>query len=123
MPGSNLLSAVSAAPKILYSGQLAATTDATLYTVPTSGSTVIKHGTVCNISASSVTITAISVVPSGGTASGVHRVVSGYVLAANDTLSLTDYLAGCCLSAGDSIHAQAATAAALDIIITGVENS
>lgn len=119
--GDNVLTATVAAPKVLYSGQLANTTDNSLYSPAAGKSAVIKHATVCNTTGGAVTVT-VRVVPSGGSADGTHVILSGYSLAAGDTLPLSDYLEGCCLAPGDSIHAQAGTANAVDVVISGVEN-
>jgi len=113
----------SALPKVLYSGQLTDTTEDVLYTAPTPGSAVLKHGTACNISAGVVNLS-LSILRSGQTlGTGAHRVINGYQLAAGDTLSLADFIAGCCLGPGDFIAAQGSVANALDIVISGVEST
>jgi hypothetical protein len=50
---------------------------------------------------------------------GTHNVISGYSLAANDTLSLKDYLAGAVLASGDQIWVSAGTANAVTVVISG----
>lgn len=66
--------------------------DTTLYTVP--GASVTKLATIslCNGTASPAAVS-VSVVPSGGSIDGTHRVLSNFALAANDTISHEDVLA------------------------------
>lgn len=110
-------------PQVIFSGQQADTTEDTLFTCPANSTAIIKHGTVCNTSSSSVNVS-ISVLRSGqATGTGQHHVISAYPLAAGDTLSLTDYLGECCLQPGDFITAQASVAAAVDIVLSGVVSS
>lgn len=47
----NLIGTTSITPQILYSGQLSATTDTTLYTGAASTSTIVKYSAICNTSA------------------------------------------------------------------------
>jgi hypothetical protein len=62
----------------------------------------------------------LSIVAAGGTlGDGTHRVIHGYTLAANDTLSLKDYIAGAMLGPGDIIAGYASLAGAVDIVATG----
>jgi hypothetical protein len=61
----------------------------------------------------------LSLVPTWGTADGTHSVISGYTLAANDTLSMRDYLTGAVLGLGDEIWITAGTANAITGVITG----
>jgi hypothetical protein len=62
----------------------------------------------------------LSLVQAGGTVGdGTHRVISGYSLAANDTLPLKEYIGGAMLGPGDRIAAYAGTATAVDLVITG----
>lgn len=78
-----------------------------------------KSPVAANTTAMAVTVY-LSVVKTGGTiGDGTHRVISGYSLAANDTLSLHDYLASAMLGPGDAITAYAAAAGAVDLVITG----
>lgn len=121
MASSNLMLVTSMLPKVLYSGQLAGTGDVVLYAAPSPGSALVKHGVACNTSGSSVLLT-LRVVPSGGSVDGTH-IALAYSLPANENFPLADFLGGCCLGPGDAIHAQAATGAAVDVVITGVENT
>jgi hypothetical protein len=104
--------------QILYSGQLATTTSTAIYTVPASTTVKLSTGTVCNTSGLPVTVS-VSLHKVGDTADGTHRVVSGYSLAAADTLSLRDYLSGAMLAEGESVNIIAGTAAVLDVVLTG----
>lgn len=119
MAGTDLLAATHLTPQVLYSGQLPDAADHALFTVPAAESAVVKHAVACNTSGASVTLT-VSIVPSGGAADGTHRVLSAMPIAAGDSLPLTDLLGEACLGTGDSIHAQASAATAIDLVITGV---
>lgn len=118
MPAPNVLSLASLTQALLVSQQVTSTTEATVYTVPANKAVKIGQGTLCNVTASPVTIS-VSVIPSGGTADGTHRVISGYTLAANDTLPLGEYLGGHMLGPGDFISVLAGTANAVDVVISG----
>jgi hypothetical protein len=108
--------------QILFSGQITATTATTVYTVPASSTVKVATMTVCNTTASPVTVQ-VGLIPSSGGADGTHSVVAGYSLAANDTLSLRDYLNGAMLGPGDMISVTAGTANALDVVVTGTVSS
>ena len=118
MANPNYLTTTSMQGQILCSQQLASTGETTVYTVPASSTIKIAQGSLCNVSASAVTVS-VSIIPSGGTADGTHRVIASYSLAANDTLTLKDYIGGALMGPGDFISVNAATAAAVDVIITG----
>jgi len=118
MAGQNILVAASISPQVILSQQLG-TAETALYTVPAATSVKIAQGSLCNITATAV-IVYLSIVKTGGTVGdGTHRVISGYSLAANDTLPLRDYLAGAMLGPGDIIAAYAGTASAVDIVLSG----
>lgn len=106
----------------LYSGQLSTTSATTVYTVPSLSTAKIATMTLCNTSASSVSVT-VQVLQSGQSADGTHAVISGYSLTANDTLSLKDYLGGALLAAGEAIAVTAGTANVVDVVITGAVSS
>lgn len=108
--------------QIIYSGQLTTTAATSVYTVPTSATAKIASGTVCNTSASAVTVS-VSLHRVGDTADGTHRVISGYSLAPGDTLSLHDYIAGAMLGEGESVNVTAGAANALDVVLTGAVSS
>jgi hypothetical protein len=116
--GQNVIVATSISPQILVSQQLG-TSDAAVYTVPASTSVKVATASVCNITASAVTVN-LSLVQTGGTlGDGTHRVIAGYSLAANDSLSLKDLIGGAMLGPGDRIAAYAGTATAVDLVVTG----
>src|SRR4051812_38004223 len=92
--------ASSLTQKLIASMQLASGAN-TVYTVPADCAAKIATAALCNTSASSVVVS-VSVVPVGGTVDSTHRVVSGYPLAAGDTLDL-DSLRGLMLGPGDFI--------------------
>lgn len=79
----------------------------------------ITGGSLCNTTAAAITVY-LSVVIRGGTVGdGTHRIISGYSLAANDTLPLASYLGGMTLGTGDKISAYAG-AAGVDLVLTGL---
>lgn len=124
MAGTNLMDpALVSSPRVLYSGQLADTNEDTLYTAPAGGSCVLRHGTLTNVTGAAVNIS-LSILKAGQTAgSGQHRILYNYALPAGDTLSLLDYLGGACLGPGDFVTGAASVASAIDVVISGVENS
>lgn len=118
MAGQNVIAAASISPQIIVSQQLG-TSDAAIYTVPASTSVKVAQASLCNTTASAVTVY-LSLVQTGGTVGdGTHRVISGYSLAANDTLPLNGYIGGAMLGPGDKIAAYAGTATAVDVVVTG----
>jgi hypothetical protein len=115
MSGNNELS-WNASPKLITVPL--GTSEAALYTVA-GREFELSHGTVCNTTASALTVY-LSLVPAGGTpGDGTHRVIAGYSLAANDTLSLRDYLAGAALGPGDAVYGYASAAGA-DLVLSGL---
>jgi 3-oxoacyl-(acyl-carrier-protein) synthase len=108
--------------QILYSGQLSTTSATTVYTAPASTTAKIATMTVCNTSASAVTLT-VQLLQSGQSADGTHAVISGYSLGANDTLSLTGYIGGAMLATAEAISVTAGTANVIDVVITGAVSS
>jgi hypothetical protein len=114
--GTNLLG------KILASGQVAsANADTTVYTVPASTAVKIASGLLCNTGSSSATVS-VSVVPSGGTVDGTHKVVDSYPLAAHDSTVITE-IVGAMLDAGASISVRSSQATSVDYLFTGAESS
>ena len=110
-------------PGVLVSQQLG-TSEVAVYTAAANVHAVeVAHGTLCNTTASAVTVY-LSLVKAGGTVGdGTHRVISGYSLAANDTQSLKDYLAGALLGPGDQIAAYASAAGSVDLVVSGTVSS
>jgi len=74
--------------KVLGQSNPSATTATTLYTVPSSTSTVVSTITVCNQAASAATFR-IAVRPAGATLASQHYIAYGSTVAANDTTALT----------------------------------
>jgi glucose-6-phosphate dehydrogenase assembly protein OpcA len=74
--------------KVLAQSNPSATTATTLYTVPSSTSTVVSTITVCNQAASAASFR-IAIRPAGATLATVHYVAYDVALAANDTTALT----------------------------------
>lgn len=121
MSGQNIIGAVSVAPQVLVSAQLGVV-DSAVYTVAVAQSVKVGQATLCNTTTSPVTVF-LSIVKSGGSVDATHRVISGYSLAANDTLALASYVGGAMLGPGDMVAAYASTAAAVDLIVTGTVQS
>jgi hypothetical protein len=100
---------VAQAHKVLGQSNPAATTLATLYTVPASTQTVVSTLTICN-TASSATTYRIAIRPSGATIATQHYIAFDAALPANDTVTLT---LGIALAATDvvSVYAGATSVA------------
>lgn len=122
MAAPNILSNNSTVAKVLVSQQVTATTETALYTVASGQSITIKSGVLCNVSGSAVTVS-LSVVQSGSSADGTHRVIAGYSLAAGDSLDLRGYLTGAVLGDGDLISILVGTGNAVDVVLTGLVSS
>jgi hypothetical protein len=122
VPTPSYLSLNQMIGQILYSGQITPTSATTIYTVPASTAVKISQGTMCNTSASAVTVS-LSLVPSGGTDNGTHSVVSGYSLIAGDTLPLSTYIKDVMMGPGDFISVVVSAANVIDVVITGAVSS
>lgn len=113
--------------KVLAIGQVAsANTDTVIYTVPGSTATKVLTFSLCNVSASPVTITKVGIWPTGATSDGTHHQIAGYSLAAGDTISAQDVLAwaaGLVLDAGARIVLNVSASAAVNYLATGAESS
>lgn len=110
------------AGKILASGRVAsANTDTTIYTVPASTAVKLASGVLCNTGGVSATVS-VSVVPSGGTVDGTHKVVDSYSLAAHDDTTLPE-IVGAMLDAGAFVSVNVSQAAAVTFLLTGAESS
>lgn len=118
MPAPNVLALASLTQALLVSQQLTTTTETTLYTVPANKAVKLAQGSMCNTSAGVVTV-GIAIIPAGGTADGTHKVISGFKMDPNDTLSLGEYLGGHMLGPGDFISAIASIANVVDVVISG----
>jgi hypothetical protein len=93
--------------KVLAQSNPSATTATTLYTVPSSTSTVVSTITVCNQAASAGTFR-IAVRPGAATLAAQHYVAYDVAIAANDTTAIT---LGLTLATTDvvTVYASAAT--------------
>ncbi len=118
MATPNLMSAASLVETLLCSVQLPDTSANTVYSVANNAGIKLATAAICNTAGSPVNVS-VNVVPSGGTAQVSNRIISSYPLAAGDTISLTPYLAGMMLGAGDFISVTASTANAVNVILTG----
>jgi hypothetical protein len=92
--------------KVLGQSNPAATTAATLYTVPSATQTVVSTITVCNQAASAATFR-IAIRPAGATLAAIHYVSYDSTVAANDTTALT---LGITLAATDVVTVYASSA-------------
>ena len=92
--------------KILGQAAPGATTDTTLYTVPSAKQAVISTIVVANRSASAVTYR-IAIRPAGATLANLHYVAFNVAVGANDSTTLT---LGLTLSTTDVITVQGSTA-------------
>jgi glucose-6-phosphate dehydrogenase assembly protein OpcA len=91
--------------KVLAQSNPAATTATTLYTAPSSTSTVVSTITVCNQSSTARTFR-IAVRPAGATLAAQHYVAFDTAIAGNDTIALT---LGVTLATTDIITVYAST--------------
>lgn len=121
---NNIMAATVAAPQVLVSQQLAAT-ETTQYTSPTSPATAsgtkISTATLTNTNAiggAAVTVS-LSVLKTGQTADGTHRVLAGLSLAGGESTVLAE-LVGVFLGPGDFISAIAGTASVVVLVVSGV---
>lgn len=93
--------------KVLGQSNPSASTETTLYTVPSSTSAVVSSIAVCNQAATSATFR-IAVRPSAdGTTTAKHYLVYGTTVGANDTVVLT---IGVTMATGDKIQIIGSTA-------------
>jgi hypothetical protein len=79
---------MAATYKVLGQSAPSATTATTLYTVPSSTSSIVSTLTVCNRDSSSGTFR-IAVRPSGASLANQHYIVYDSTIAANDTVTFT----------------------------------
>jgi len=118
MPNPDFKQGTSLLGKILASSQVAAaSTNTTIYTVPTGSAVKVATFSLTNVTGSAVVVS-VSVVPLGGTVDGTHKIVSSYSLAANDTTKITE-IEGAMLDAGAFISINASTITAIDYLLTG----
>lgn len=114
---------MTATLKILASGQIAGTSNTTIYTVPNATTCKLASAALHNMTNIPVTVS-VSVLPAGSAVDFTHRVLTNYVLNAYDTITAEDVLAGLrgvMLGAGDFISVLALTGTSVDFLLTGVE--
>ena len=97
---------MAATYKVLGQSAPSATTATTLYTVPSSTSTIVSTLTVCNRDTSAGTFR-IAVRPAGASLANQHYIVYDSAIAANDTVTFT---LGITLATTDVITVYASTA-------------
>lgn len=107
---------------VIAGGQIGSTTEAAVYTVPASSQVKVATFSLCNVGASSVTVS-VGLVPSGGTVGdGTHRILTGYSLAAGETICQDDVLTaikGAMLPTGAMIAVAASVVSSVDWVLTG----
>ena len=110
------------AGKILASGRVAsAASDTTIYTVPAASATKITSAVLCNTGGATATVS-VSVVPSGGSVDGTHKVVHNYPLTSGDSMVITE-IVGSMLDTGAFVSVNSSQAAAVTYLLTGVVSS
>lgn len=119
MATPNLTSITTVTPGVLASQQLASG-DTSIYTVGASKAAKVAKLVLANTSTTASVTVSVSVVPSGGTLDGTHKLVSGFVLAANDSTVITE-AEGLWLGAGAIVSCNASTAALVDVTLSGLE--
>jgi len=92
--------------KVLGQSNPAATTDTTLYTVPSATETVVSTISICNLAATAATYR-IAVRPDGATLANSHYIAYDASLPANDTAMIT---VGLTMNASDVVTVRASSA-------------
>lgn len=121
MTTPNLLAATSLQQGLLNTPALLPSGETTIYTVATSKAVKISTASLCNTTATAVTVS-VSIVPNGGAAGTSNRIVASYLLAAYDTLSQEDGLAalkGAMLGENQFVSVNVGTASAVVFTATG----
>lgn len=90
------------------------TSAGTLYTVPASTTTIVRHIHVTNTTTSAVTLT----LGIGAAGTAANLLFSAYPIPANGVLDWSGFLV---LSAAEILSALAGTATALTIVVNGIE--
>jgi hypothetical protein len=117
MASNDLIAVTSMVGKVLSANTL--TTGSVDQLAPSANhGQIIKAALACNTTASTATLT-VTITMSGGSA---KTIISAYPVAAGDTVPL-DELVGLCLGPGDKVSALAGTAASINLVISGTENS
>lgn len=118
MPNPSYLGLGAMRGQLLCSTRVATTSPTSVYTVPAASTAKLATGSLCNASSSPVTVS-LGLLPVGGVADGTHLVISQYVLAARDTLTLTRYLMGAMLAEGEAVSVTASVADVLCVVLSG----
>lgn len=116
MAAPDFISASTLTPGVIVA-VLLPTSEAAIYTVPSARGVKVATATLCNTTGAAVTVS-LSLVPNGGTAGALNRVIANLAIAAYDTQSLRDYLAGAMLAPGDLISG-VATATGVSLVVSG----
>lgn len=95
------------------------TSTATLYTVPSATTTIVKQILLTNTTGSAKTAT-IRIVPSGATEGSQHDILSAISMAANETVSFNCSVV---MTAGDKIAGLGSAATSVNYLISGVEET
>lgn len=115
---SNTKSATAIRSQVLAATKITGTSPVAVAACPRGQSWDLKSATVCNTSASAVTLT-VEIVPRDAARDGSGTVLSAYSINAGDTASLKDVLVGVRLGPYDAVWVTASASAALCVAITG----
>lgn len=118
MASSDLLAATSMLPHVLYAGTLG-TSSGDIIAPAANHAAVVKSVAACNTTGSPVTVT-LTVTKSGGSA---VTIVSAFSLVAGDSTSFADVLAGAMFGPGDKLSALAGSGGAINLVVSGTDNS
>lgn len=108
--------------------QLTTTTSTVLYTVPLSTTTIVKQIVLCNVTGSAVTVT-LALKPLNVAQATSHNFLNVLSLAANETVTISTSLVltnnGSTANAtnSDQLIGYASSNTAVNIIVTGIEES
>lgn len=106
-------------PKRLIDGVEIANTSTLMYTAPSNTTVVVKSATVCETTDAAITLD-LWIVESGGSAADANLLYNDLAVSAKATVDLSS-LVNKVLQAGDMIYAQASTASALSLHLSGSE--
>lgn len=118
----NYIGATSMVGRTFYNGQLTVTTPVQVYLCGAGKGARITAGTVCNTGGALIHVT-LSVVRSGDTVDGTHRLASLLPLDPGDTMFLAPYLKDCFLGENESIYVTVDAANVADVYLSGSETS
>lgn len=121
MATPNLLGITIVSPGILNTPAQLGSGETTVYTVGAAKAAKLATLSLCNSSASPVTVS-VSLVPAGGTAGVGNRLIYNFSLAAGDTTTVSE-AAGAWLGASAFVSINVSAATAVTAILTGLEFS